>query len=117
MGDTLAIGDSRITLRQTYTLPDAADLPADMQYLLVDIDVSAGSETLDTTSLRLEFVDLGGQVYTPNPSALAYAEYDGLPPLNSGIVIALSLCGLPCAAHDCGWALGCDGSRGEEYFL
>ncbi|MBZ0278941.1 MAG: hypothetical protein K8I60_22535 [Anaerolineae bacterium] len=70
VGDTLAVGDAAITLRDAHLVDDLADLPPDMQVLLLDVDVTAGTEPLDTTTWRVEFVDAAGAVY-PLSSGLA----------------------------------------------
>jgi hypothetical protein len=41
--------------------------------------VTAGADILDTTSWRVELVDIEGQVYTPNNAALTYTDYAALP--------------------------------------
>jgi hypothetical protein len=79
VGDPLQLDDNAITLRDARLLTDAPDLPPDTQYLLLDFDVTAGVDTLDTTTWRVEFVDSGGQVYTPNSAALTYTDYAALP--------------------------------------
>jgi len=79
VGDQLALGDASITLQDARLLADQPDLPADSQYLLLDFEVMAGAEVLDTTTWRVEFVDTGGQVYTPNSAALTYTDFDVLP--------------------------------------
>lgn len=79
VGDQLALGDAAITLRNARTLTDAPDLPAEMQYLLLDFEAAAGENPLDTTTWRVEFVDAGGQVYLPSSAALAYTDFDVLP--------------------------------------
>jgi hypothetical protein len=78
VGEVLALGDASITLQDARLLSDQPDLPADTQYLLLDMEVTAGAEALDTTTWRVEFVDVG-QVYTPGSAALTYANYDVLP--------------------------------------
>lgn len=79
VGEQLMIGDAAVILRNAWTLTDAPDLPAEMQYLLLDFEVTAGADVLDTTIWRVEFVDTGGQVYPPSSAALAYTAYDTLP--------------------------------------
>jgi hypothetical protein len=81
VGDTLMMGDAEIALQQAYTVADTPDLPPDMQALLLDISVSAGMDDIDTSMLRVEFIDAGGQVYPLNSAALSSASYDGLPVL------------------------------------
>ncbi|HEX2619218.1 MAG TPA: hypothetical protein VHL11_03695 [Phototrophicaceae bacterium] len=79
VGETLALGDVSITLQEARLLSDQPDLPADTQYLLLDLEVTAGAEALDTTTWRVEFVDAGGQVYTPSSAVLTYTDFDVLP--------------------------------------
>jgi hypothetical protein len=93
VGEQLPLGDAEITLQDARLLTDQPDLPADSQYLpadsqylpadsqylLLNYDVLAGTEALDTTSWRMEFVDTGGQVYTPSSAALAHTDFDALP--------------------------------------
>ncbi|MCA9902938.1 MAG: hypothetical protein KC547_03700 [Anaerolineae bacterium] len=79
VGETLAIGNATITLQDARLLADQPDLPADTQYLLLNFEVTAGAEALDTTTWRVEFVDAGGQVYTPGSAALTYTDYNVLP--------------------------------------
>jgi len=79
VGESLALGDASITLQDARLLSDQPDLPADSQYLLLDFEVTAGAEVLDTTTWRVEFVDAGGQVYTPSSAALTYTDFDVLP--------------------------------------
>ncbi|MBA3874453.1 MAG: hypothetical protein H0X30_35435 [Anaerolineae bacterium] len=79
VGDQLQLDDNAVTLRDARLLTDQPDLPPDTQYLLLDFDVTAGANTLDTTSWRVEFMDAGGQVYTPNSAALTYTDYAALP--------------------------------------
>jgi len=79
VGELLELGDTSITLQDVRLVSDQPDLPADMQYLLLDMEVTAGAEALDTTTWRVEFVDAGGQVYTPSSTALTYTDYDALP--------------------------------------
>jgi len=79
VGEQLPLGDAAITLQDTQLVTDQPDLPADSQYLLLNYDVLAGTEALDTTSWRVEFVDTGGQIYTPSSPALSYTDFDVLP--------------------------------------
>jgi hypothetical protein len=79
IGETLMLGDASITLQDARLLSHQPDLPADSQYLLLDMEVTAGAEALDTTIWRVEFLDAGGQVYTPSSAALTYTDYDVLP--------------------------------------
>jgi len=79
VGESLALGDASITLQDARLLSDQPDLPADTQYLLLNYEVSAGAEALDTTTWQVEFVDAGGQVYMPSSTALTYTDYDVLP--------------------------------------
>jgi hypothetical protein len=79
VGDSLPLSDASITLRNARMLTDQPDLPADTQYLLLDFNITGGADTLDTTTWRVEFVDAGGQVYTPNSAALTYTDYAALP--------------------------------------
>lgn len=79
VGETLMLGDVSITLQDEQLVTDQPDLPADSQYLLLNYDVLAGVDTLDTTVWRVEFVDAGGQIYTPSSAALTYTDFDVLP--------------------------------------
>ncbi|MEO8608802.1 MAG: hypothetical protein ABI690_13005 [Chloroflexota bacterium] len=79
VGDQLQLDDNAVTLQDARLLTDQPDLPANSQYLLLGFDVTAGANTLDTTSWRVEFMDAGGQVYTPNSAALTYTDYAALP--------------------------------------
>jgi hypothetical protein len=79
IGETLMLGDASITLQNTQLVSDQPDLPANSQYLLLNYDVLAGTETLDTTTWRVEFLDTAGQIYTPSSAALAYTDFDVLP--------------------------------------
>jgi hypothetical protein len=79
VGEQLPLGDTAITLHDAQLVTDQPDLPADSQYLLLNYDVLAGAEALDTTTWRVEFVDAGGQVYTPGSAALSYTDFDVLP--------------------------------------
>jgi hypothetical protein len=79
VGESLALGDAAITLQDARLLSDQPDLPANSQYLLLNYDVLAGTETLDTTTWRVEFVDAAGQIYTPSSTALTYTDFDVLP--------------------------------------
>lgn len=79
VGEQLALGAASITLQDARLLADQPDLPADTQYLLLNYEVMAGAEALDTTAWRVEFVDAGGQVYTPGSAALSYTDFDALP--------------------------------------
>ncbi len=79
VGEQLALGAASITLQDARLLADQPDLPADTQYLLLNYEVMAGAETLDTTAWRVEFVDAGGQVYTLGSAALSYTDFDALP--------------------------------------
>jgi len=79
VGEQLPLGDAAITLQEARLLADQPDLPADSQYLLLNYDVLAGVDTLDTTAWRVEFVDAGGQIYTPGSAALPYTDFDALP--------------------------------------
>jgi len=78
-GESLALGEASVTLQDAHLLTDQPDLPADSQYLLLSYEVAAGAEVLDTTTWRVEFVDAGGQVYTPTSAALSYTDFDALP--------------------------------------
>jgi hypothetical protein len=78
VGEQLPLGDAAITLQDTRLLADQPDLPADSQYLLLNYEVMTGAETLDTTIWRVEFLDAGGQIYTPSSTALTYTDYDAL---------------------------------------
>ncbi len=79
VGEQLLLGDASLTLHDAQLVADQPDLPADSQYLLLNYEVLAGAETLDTTAWRVEFVDAGGQIYTPNGIALSYTDFDALP--------------------------------------
>lgn len=79
VGEPLAVGDATITLQDARLLADQPDLPADTQYLLLDFEVLAGADGLDTTTWRMELVDAGGQVYTPSSAALTYTDFAPLP--------------------------------------
>jgi hypothetical protein len=79
VGDLLPLGKASITLQNTQTLTDAPTLPAGMQYLLLDFEVAAGGETLDTTHWQIELMDSTGQVYPASSDALAYTSFDALP--------------------------------------
>ena len=89
VGETLMLGDVSITLQDEQLVTDQPDLPADSQYLLLNYDVLAGVDTLDTTVWRVEFVDAGGQIYTPSSAALTYTDFDVLP-LEIPVLSALS---------------------------
>ncbi len=84
IGDTLAMGDAAVTLRDARLVSNSPDLPPDMGVLLLDVDVTAGTEPLDTTTWRVEFVDAAGVVY-PLSSGLAgdAALPANVPPLSS----------------------------------
>jgi hypothetical protein len=79
IGEQLPLGDAAITLQDAHLLADQPDLPANSQYLLLNFEVTAGADPLDTTTWRVEFVDAGGQVYTPGSVALTYTDFDALP--------------------------------------
>ncbi|MBL8166386.1 MAG: hypothetical protein JNJ61_30655 [Anaerolineae bacterium] len=79
VGEQLLLGDASVTLQDARLLSDQPDLPADSQYLLLNYEVLAGIEALDTTAWRVEFVDTGGQIYTPNTIALTHTDFDALP--------------------------------------
>ena len=79
IGEQLPLGDATITLQDAQLVTDQPDLPADSQYLLLNYEVLAGVESLDTTAWRVEFVDAGGQIYTPGSAALTYTDFDTLP--------------------------------------
>ncbi len=79
VGETLMLGDASITLQDIQLVTDQPDLPADSQFLLLNYEVLAGAEALDTTTWRVEFVDAGGQIYTPGSIALSYTDFDALP--------------------------------------
>ncbi len=79
IGEQLPLGDAAITLHDARLLADQSDLPADSQYLVLNYDVLAGMDALDTTTWRVEFVDAGGQIYPPSSSALNYTDFDVLP--------------------------------------
>jgi hypothetical protein len=79
VGEQLPLGDASITLQDAQLITDQPDLPADSQYLLLNYEVLAGVEALDTSTWRVEFVDAGGQIYTPGSAALTYTDFDALP--------------------------------------
>lgn len=79
VGEQLPLGDAVITLQDAQLVTDQPDLPADSQYLLLNYEVLAGAEVLDTSTWRVEFVDAGGQIYTPGSAALTYTDFDALP--------------------------------------
>jgi len=79
VGEQLPLGDASITLQDAQLVTDQPDLPADSQYLLLNYEVLAGMEALDTTTWRVEFVDAGGQIYTQGGAALSYTDFDALP--------------------------------------
>jgi hypothetical protein len=79
VGETLMLGDASITLQDAQLITDQPDLPVDSQYLLLNYEVFAGAEVLDTSTWRVEFVDAGGQIYTPGSAALTYTDFDALP--------------------------------------
>jgi hypothetical protein len=79
INDTLAMGDAAVTLQDARLVTEQPDLPANSQYLLLNYEVLAGTEGLDTMTWRVEFVDAAGQIYTPSSAALAYTDFDGLP--------------------------------------
>src|SRR5690606_33775163 len=79
VGEQLPLGDVSITLQDAQLITDQPDLPADSQYLLLNYEVLAGVEALDTSTWRVEFVDTGGQIYTPGSAALTYTDFDALP--------------------------------------
>jgi hypothetical protein len=89
VGETLMLGDGSITLQDAQLVTDQPDLPADSQYLLLNYEVLAGTETLDTTAWRVEFVDTSGQIYLPSSAALTYTDFDVLP-LEIPVLSALS---------------------------
>jgi hypothetical protein len=79
VGEQLTLGDAAITLQDAQLVTDQPDLPADSQYLLLNYEVLAGAEVLVTNTLRVEFVDTSGQIYTPGSAALTYTDFDALP--------------------------------------
>ena len=79
VGEQLPMGDASITLQDAQLVTDQPDLPADSQYLLLNYEVLAGAEVLDTTAWRVEFMDAGGQIYPPSSAALTYTDFDVLP--------------------------------------
>jgi len=79
VGEQLPLGDAAITLQDAQLVTDQPDLPADSQYLLLNYEVLAGAEALDTTVWRVEFVDTSGQIYLPSSAALTYTDFDALP--------------------------------------
>jgi hypothetical protein len=79
VGETLMLGNASITLQNAQLVSGQPDLPANSQYLLLNYDVLAGTETLDTTTWRVEFLDASGQIYTSSSAALTYTDFDALP--------------------------------------
>jgi len=79
IGDQLSLGNISITLHNAQTLMDSPNLPTGMQYLLLDFEVAAGEEILDTTNWQIEFMDSTGQVYPTSNDALTYTNFDMLP--------------------------------------
>lgn len=79
VGEQLALDEAVITLEDAQLVTDQPDLPSDSQYLLLNYEVSAGVDALNTTLWRIEFVDAGGQIYTPSSAALSYTDFDALP--------------------------------------
>ncbi|MGQ9909610.1 MAG: hypothetical protein ACUVS2_12315 [Candidatus Flexifilum sp.] len=79
VGEQLPLGDAAITLQDAQLVTDQPDLPADSQYLLLNYEVLAGAEALDTTTWRVEFIDTSGQIYLPSSAALSYTDFDALP--------------------------------------
>lgn len=73
VGDTLILGEATITLRRVSMLSDTPDIPADQQIILMDFDVAAGGEPLDTTTWQIELLDEIGQLYTPVTTSGDYA--------------------------------------------
>jgi hypothetical protein len=68
--------DTTITLRDARLLTDQPDLPSETQYLLLDFDVTAGADTLNTTAWRVELVDAGGQQADSTPSQSRQCRLD-----------------------------------------
>lgn len=79
VGEQLPLGDAAITLQDARLLSDQPDLPADSQYLLLNYEVLAGTDVLDTIAWRVEFVDTSGQIYLPSSATLTYTDFDTLP--------------------------------------
>jgi hypothetical protein len=79
VGEQLPLGDASVTLQDARLLTDQPDLPVDNQYLLLNYEVLAGAEVLDTSTWRVELVDTGGQIYTSGSAALTYTDFDALP--------------------------------------
>jgi len=73
VGDVLMLGEAVITLRGVAINVDAPDIPSDQQMILIDFDVAAGSESLDTTTWQVELLDEIGQFYTPVSASGNYA--------------------------------------------
>ncbi len=84
VGDTLAVGDAAVTLRDARLVNDSPDLPTDMQVLLLDVDVTAGTEPIETTTWRVEFVDAAGAIYPLSSGWTGDAALPAdVPPLSS----------------------------------
>ncbi len=79
VGEQLPLGDASVTLQDAQLITDQPDLPAASQYLLLNYEVLAGAEALDTTTWRVEFVDTSGQIYLPSSTAMTYTDFDALP--------------------------------------
>lgn len=79
VGEALALLDTTITLTDVRTVAGEGELPPEQQYLLLDFAVNVGAESVDTTGWRVEFIDTGGQVYSPNTLALNGANFPPLP--------------------------------------
>jgi hypothetical protein len=79
LGDVLRLGDATFMLRDMQFIDDSSNVPPDMHYLLLDVEVTAGDMPLDTASLRLELVDASGQLFMPNAAALSHGNFAALP--------------------------------------
>lgn len=79
VGEALVLLDTSITLNEVRTVAGQGELPPEQQYLLLDFAVDVGVESVDTTGWRVEFIDTGGQVYSPNTVALNSANFPPLP--------------------------------------
>jgi len=80
IAESLMLGASSITLADVRTAAGDGELPPEQQYLLLNFNVSAGVDGADTTAWRVEFIDTGGQVYSPNTAAVENADFAPLPP-------------------------------------
>ncbi|MDX1992951.1 MAG: hypothetical protein SF029_11195 [bacterium] len=69
VGDTLILGDTAITLQQVAVRSAAPELPPDGQRLVLDFNITAGSEDVDTSTWQLELYDDIGQLYLRDTSS------------------------------------------------